>query len=335
MSFVLLPCFTRSFKYPGALIESALVRLSRDPRIPEHLPSHWQELLHSMTNSDPGKPPIGRELVAALRQIVIAESARPKDPENDMFAREKGDVVEGDRSELLETLPSEAVQRITAMAASLFSAPIAIVSVVDRDRTWIESHYGPDVDSIARTVDLSRVSVPQDARLVVEDAQTDERPRQRTRDRSAETPFLRRRTAQAKWRRGHRNTVGSRSRARRGIRVRDREPRRPRDPGGRAARVAPGGTENARPRSDGPVGQFPAAAQYPPGDLGAAGGAGVDRSWRMHPRAIVRPRADCSCAPANSRPEVEQSPDVRSTSRGRRRRSARLSSTWCSSSDPG
>lgn len=250
-----------------------------------------------MTNSDPGEPPIGRELVAALRQIVIAESARPKDPESDMFEREKGDVVEGDRSELLETLPSEAVQRITAMAASLFSAPIAIVSVVDRDRTWFESHYGPDVDSIARTVDLSRVSVPQDARLVVEDAQTDERPRQRTRDRSAETPFLRRRTAQAKWRRGHRNTVGSRSRARRGIRVRDREPRRPRDPGGRAARVAPGGTENARPRSDGPVGQFPSVSFPRPVSRGGAIPARQPRSCRRsrrRPLMANAPSRDCS-----------------------------------------
>ena len=177
LGLVLLQCFTRSIEYPGALIESALARLSRDPRIPEQLPDHWRDLLRSMTNGDPRERPVGRELVAALRQIVIAESARHKDPESNVFENGQSGDADGDRSEALETLPSEALQRITAMAARLFSAPIAIISVVDHDRTWFESHYGPDVDSIARTVDLSRVAVPQDAPLVIEDGQSDERVR--------------------------------------------------------------------------------------------------------------------------------------------------------------
>ena len=62
----------------------------------------------------------------------------------------------------LDTLPTEALHRATAMAARMFSAPISIVSVVDHDRTWFTSHYGSDVARIAREVDLSKATVPQD-----------------------------------------------------------------------------------------------------------------------------------------------------------------------------
>ncbi len=54
-------------------------------------------------------------------------------------------------------------------------APISIVSVVDHDRTWFTSHYGADVARIAREVDLSKATVPQDEPVVVEDARVDAR----------------------------------------------------------------------------------------------------------------------------------------------------------------
>ena len=48
------------------------------------------------------------------------------------------DVVR--KYEILDTPPDGAFDRITALAARLFSAPIAIVSVVDTDRIWFKSH---------------------------------------------------------------------------------------------------------------------------------------------------------------------------------------------------
>jgi GAF domain-containing protein len=61
------------------------------------------------------------------------------------------------------------------MAARLLSAPISIVSVVDHDRTWFKSYYGPAVEKIARAVDLSNTAIPQEEPVIVEDASTDPR----------------------------------------------------------------------------------------------------------------------------------------------------------------
>ena len=48
------------------------------------------------------------------------------------------------RYEILDTPPEAAFDRITALAADLFDAPIAIISFLDRDRLWFKSHHGLD-----------------------------------------------------------------------------------------------------------------------------------------------------------------------------------------------
>jgi len=44
--------------------------------------------------------------------------------------------------EILDTPPEAAFERITALAASLFNAPISIIGFLDRDRLWFKSHRG-------------------------------------------------------------------------------------------------------------------------------------------------------------------------------------------------
>ncbi|NGZ87871.1 sensor domain-containing phosphodiesterase [Duganella aceris] len=51
---------------------------------------------------------------------------------------------------LLDTPPSEAFDRITRMAASLFGLPIAAVSLTDSDRQWFKSRVGVEYSSIPR-----------------------------------------------------------------------------------------------------------------------------------------------------------------------------------------
>jgi EAL domain-containing protein (putative c-di-GMP-specific phosphodiesterase class I)/GGDEF domain-containing protein len=51
---------------------------------------------------------------------------------------------------LLDTPPSEAFDRITRMAASLFKLPIAAVSLTDADRQWFKSRVGVEHDTIPR-----------------------------------------------------------------------------------------------------------------------------------------------------------------------------------------
>lgn len=174
LGLVLLQSFTRSIEFPGSMVESAMARLSRDPVIPEFLPSHWRDLLSAMIARDPGHRPTGHELVSLLRQTMIADGARHKDAESDTFYPSDPHPSNG-RSAILDTIPDEALHRVTAMAARLFSAPISIVSVVDHDRTWFRSHYGPDVDQIARDVDLTTATIPQAEPVIIEDGQSDPR----------------------------------------------------------------------------------------------------------------------------------------------------------------
>lgn len=160
---VLLQCFTRSIEFPGSAVESAVARLSRNPVIPDYLPRHWHDLLTSMTAMAPADRPSARELVSALRQIVMAESGRHKDAASEFFA------VTDTSADIMNTIPDEALHRATAMAARLFSAPISVVSVSDHDRTWLVSYYGDEVEQIVRRIDFSNADAPRDEPVVIED----------------------------------------------------------------------------------------------------------------------------------------------------------------------
>ncbi len=174
LGLVLLECFTRSVEFPGTIVQSALARLTRDPVIPDEVPEHWREVLSAMLARDPAARPAGAELVSLMRQVVIAESGRHRHAEDEGLYG--GDPTDADGSaRILDTLPNEALDRVTAMAARMFSAPIAIVSVVDHDRIWFKSHYGDDVQEIARQVDLSKPNPPQEEPVVVPDTLLDPR----------------------------------------------------------------------------------------------------------------------------------------------------------------
>jgi GAF domain-containing protein len=105
---------------------------------------------------------------------VIADSARHKDSEGDTCYPTDPHLSAG-RSAILDTIPDEALHRVTAMGARLFSAPIAIESVVDHDRTWFRSHYGPDVEQIALDVDLRTARIPNAEPVIIEDGESDPR----------------------------------------------------------------------------------------------------------------------------------------------------------------
>ncbi|MEA9984327.1 MULTISPECIES: protein kinase domain-containing protein [Subtercola] len=176
LGLVLLQCFTRQLEYPGSIVESAMARLERDPVVPEKLPELWRGLLAAMTDRHPNNRPQRHELVAALRHIVIAESGRHKEEVlHPLFPDEASRAAALARSAILETLPNEALDRATAMAARVFSAPIAIVSVVDRDKTWFRSHYGDAVDQIARQIDLTGTPAPSDEPVIITDGRLDDR----------------------------------------------------------------------------------------------------------------------------------------------------------------
>jgi formate hydrogenlyase transcriptional activator len=79
------------------------------------------------------------------------------------------------RYEILDTPPDEAFNHLTAVAAALFRVPIAVVSLVDRDRIWFKSHYGLEVCETGREPGLCASAIFSPDVYHIRDALTDAR----------------------------------------------------------------------------------------------------------------------------------------------------------------
>lgn len=76
---------------------------------------------------------------------------------------------------ILDTPPEERFDRISAFAAREFDVPIALVSLVDRDRQWFKSSFGMDKCETARDISFCGHAVNMSGALVVHDALKDPR----------------------------------------------------------------------------------------------------------------------------------------------------------------
>lgn len=76
---------------------------------------------------------------------------------------------------ILDTAPEERFDRITQVAASTFDVPIAVLSLVDRDRQWFKSRYGDIAAQTPRDQSFCAHAVADGRTLVVPDALRDER----------------------------------------------------------------------------------------------------------------------------------------------------------------
>ena len=176
LGLVLLECFTGRIEFPGRQVESALARLNRDPVIPADLAPHWLELLTAMTARDPAHRPVARELVQLLRHNVIAEGSRHKlESEEELRVAEVSRLAAVRRYDILDTPPDGAFDRITAIAARTFNAPVAMVSIVDDNRIWFKSHHGIELDQITKDPGLCASAILQGEPWIIEDARTDPR----------------------------------------------------------------------------------------------------------------------------------------------------------------
>lgn len=88
---------------------------------------------------------------------------------------ERERMQEVHRLAILDTPPDGAFDKITEIAAKLFSAPISIISVVDHDRIWFKSHRGIDVEEISRSPGLCASAILHDGPWVLTDAAIDAR----------------------------------------------------------------------------------------------------------------------------------------------------------------
>jgi phosphoribosyl 1,2-cyclic phosphodiesterase len=76
---------------------------------------------------------------------------------------------------ILDTPPEERFDRITRLAASIFNAPMALISLVDRERQWFKSTYGLDARETSRETSFCSHAVASQEVLVVPDTFQDPR----------------------------------------------------------------------------------------------------------------------------------------------------------------
>lgn len=78
---------------------------------------------------------------------------------------------------VLDTLPTPAFDRLTALAAEFMGAPIALVSLIDADRQWSKSSHGLEARTIPRSMAFCSHAIAQEpgSVLVIEDARQDPR----------------------------------------------------------------------------------------------------------------------------------------------------------------
>ena len=76
---------------------------------------------------------------------------------------------------ILDTPPEERFDRIAAFAAQEFDVPMALVSLVDADRTWFKSRIGVEVCEAPRDLSFCGHAIVSHETLVVPDTWKDAR----------------------------------------------------------------------------------------------------------------------------------------------------------------
>ena len=76
---------------------------------------------------------------------------------------------------ILDTQSEERFDRLTRLAAKMFSVPIALVSLIDESRQWFKSHEGLTVTETSRDVSFCAHAILQDKPLVINDVLSDSR----------------------------------------------------------------------------------------------------------------------------------------------------------------
>src|SRR5574341_797132 len=74
------------------------------------------------------------------------------------------------RYDILDTPPERSFDRITDAVARIFDVPIAVMSLVDEERSWFKSYCGLNVSELDRASTMCNTVIQQDDVYVVTDA---------------------------------------------------------------------------------------------------------------------------------------------------------------------
>jgi len=76
---------------------------------------------------------------------------------------------------ILDTDPEERFDRVTRLAKKLFNVPIALVSLIDKERQWFKSAIGLDVKETPRDISFCGHAIHKNKTFIIEDTFQDER----------------------------------------------------------------------------------------------------------------------------------------------------------------
>jgi signal transduction histidine kinase len=72
--------------------------------------------------------------------------------------------------EILDTPPEESFDHVAQLAARLLKVPVALITLVDADRTWVKSAVGANIQEISKESSLCATAIQSNDIYIVEDA---------------------------------------------------------------------------------------------------------------------------------------------------------------------
>ncbi|MGL6094588.1 MAG: GAF domain-containing serine/threonine-protein kinase [Fimbriiglobus sp.] len=126
-----------------------------------------EALIVSLLKKDPAaRPQSVAEVLARLDAIADGDSITPA---------ERARLAALDSYKVLDSAPDPVIDALTHMASQVAGTPIALVTLIDKDRQWVKSRVGIQVTQTARNMSFCTHVVAEAAQVVVPDTTEDPR----------------------------------------------------------------------------------------------------------------------------------------------------------------